>query len=68
MFYELRNEDGLGMIVLYQVRQQYLIAYVLNSLLGWQRKLLYTDLVEISCTIINRILEGAKLIMMCRQV
>jgi hypothetical protein len=68
MFYELRNEDGLGMIVLYQVRQQYLIAYVLNSLLGWQRKLLYTDLVEIRCTIINRILEGAKLIMMCRQV
>jgi hypothetical protein len=68
MFYELRNEDGLGMIVLYQVRQQYLIAYVLNSLLGWQRKLLYTDLVEIRRTIINRILEGAKLIMMCRQV
>ena len=66
MFYELRNEDGLGMIVLYQVGQQYLIAYVLNSLLGWQRKLLYTDLVEIRRTIINSILEGAKLIMMCR--
>jgi len=66
MFYELRNEDGLGMIVLYQVGQQYLIAYVVNSLLGWQRKLLYTDLVEIRRTIINSILEGAKLIMMCR--
>lgn len=68
MFYELRNEDGFGMIVLYQVGQQNLIVHILNSLLGWQGKLLYTDLVEIRRTIINRILERARLIMMGRQI
>lgn len=56
------------MIVLYQMGQQSLIAYVLDCLRGWQIKLLDTDLVELRCTVIYRILERAWLVTMCRNV
>lgn len=56
------------MIVLYQMWQQGLIAYVLDCLRGWQFKLLHTDFEEIRCTVIYRILERAWLVTMCRNV